>query len=350
MPEPLDILGVGAVTPVGLDAPQSCAALRAKIKRYTALENPVLPDREPRVGARVSAAPGLRRSEDEWLLNLSARALRECTARPKFEAESTALVLMIPEAHRAHTLCAREDADILQALRERLGLDFSPASRVLRHGAGSLAPALFVARELITSRAAKRCIIGGADSFLRRFDLERLAAVRRLHVPEVPQGVVPGEGAGFVLLGPQVRARPKPGDKRRPRRRVAVLGAGVGFEREIVLEGGSAVGEGMVRAVDAALLDAGIAEAEVDFVAGNFNGERYQAWEQTHAHARAYRTRREMLPMLWPATSFGETGVAGGVLALIAAATAIDLGYAPGKCAAVEARSEDELRSAVLLR
>ncbi|MCA9685167.1 MAG: hypothetical protein KC457_23495, partial [Myxococcales bacterium] len=204
----LDVLGVGAVTPVGLDATQSCAAIRAGLKRFTAIETPMLPGQEPRVGARISAAPGLRRGEDEWLLNLGARALRECCDRPKFEAESTALFLLIPEAHRGHLLTAYEDAAILDALSRRLELRFAEGSRVVRDGAGALFLAIAEAHALIASRRVKRCIVGGADSLLRIADIERLEAVGRLHRPEVPQGVVPGEAAAFVLLGP--RAKPKP--------------------------------------------------------------------------------------------------------------------------------------------
>ncbi|MCA9699861.1 MAG: hypothetical protein KC431_20215, partial [Myxococcales bacterium] len=196
----LDVLGVGAVTPVGLDATQSCAAIRAGLKRFTAIETPMLPGQDPRVGARISAAPGLRRGEDEWLLNLGARALRECCDRPKFEAESTELFLLIPEAHRGHLLTAYEDAAILDALSRRLELRFAEESRVVRDGAGALFLAIAEAHALIASRRIKRCIVGGADSLLRLFDLERLARSGRLIGPLQSQGVMPGEGAAWVRV------------------------------------------------------------------------------------------------------------------------------------------------------
>jgi 3-oxoacyl-[acyl-carrier-protein] synthase-1 len=85
-------------------------------------------------------------------------------------------------------------------------------------------------------------------------------------------------------------------------------------------------------------------------VAGNFNGERYDAWERAHAHSRGYQTRRERLPVSWPAASVGEIGVAGGVLAIINTAAAIDGEYAIGSTATVEVRSEGELRGVAVLR
>jgi 3-oxoacyl-[acyl-carrier-protein] synthase-1 len=109
------------------------------------------------------------------------------------------------------------------------------------------------------------------------------------------------------------------------------------------------VGDGFVQAFEAALQDAELAEAKIDFVAGNYNGERYDAWELSHAQTRCYRTRRERLPTLWPARSTGEMGVAGGAMAVIAAAHAIAEGYAVGPIATVQVRSEGALRGILVL-
>ncbi len=367
----LELLGTGAVTPVGLDAEQSCAAIRAKLKRYTVLEEPILADEDPRIGARIRVSPSLRRGDEQWLLNLGARALAACCDQPKFKPERTALFLLVPEAHRGHPLSAMDDASILSALAGRVELGFAPSSRVFRGGAAALFEALAEARTLIRSRAVTRCVIGGADSLLRAADIDRLDAVGRLHRSEAPQGLVPGEAAAFVLLGPKMRVRPdpkvdpnadpnadpKPGPAKRPRPKLAIRGVGLGHERETVLAGGRSMGDGFVRAFKSATRDANLPEPDIDFVASNFNGEGYDALESAHAHSRCYRTRRERLPQLWPAVSTGDAGVAGGVLALIAAAFAISRGYAPGgvdgaggKVAAIEARSEGSLRGVAILR
>lgn len=357
MSAPLDFLSWGAVTPVGLDAEQSCAAIRAGIKRLTPIERAVLPTEEPRLGARISAAPGLRRSPDEWLLNLACRALGECIDQPKFAAERAALFLLVPEAHRAHELAAREDAELLAAVHERLGLEFHPRSRVLREGAGALVAGLGHARELLAERAVDRVLIGGADSLLRVADLERFEAVGRLYRPDRPQGLIPGEAAGFVMLGRRAqppRTRGKGGKARKRRPRIGLAGLGLGYERETVIEGGSSVGDGLVAGFENAIAEAGFPEAEIQFVASNYNGERYAAWESSHAHARCYRSRRERLPQLQPVVSTGEAGVAGGVVALIAAIMAIRGGWAPGegpgKVAAIEASSEGEARGVAIIR
>lgn len=365
--QPLALVHSAALTSVGLDAAQSCAAIRAGIRRFTAVEEPLLPDDEPRLGSRISAAPGLRRTEAEWLLNLSARAVADCLGlrpdpRPGAgvsvevleRAQGSALLWMVPEAHRAHELSARDDGALLRELEERLGATFSPASRVFREGAGSLAAVLGEAQLILAGGRARRCIVGGVDSLLRRADYDRLEARGRLLRPGTPQGLVPGEAAAFVVVE---RAKPKPSSKPQAGEAgagVEILGVGAGIENETVLEGGSSVGDGLVFAFSAALAssalkEAELGEADLDFVAGNFNGEHYDAWESAHSRSRCFRTRRERLPTLWPAASTGEVGAAGGVLALIAAADAIAEGYAPGKVCALELRSEGRARSVVVL-
>ena len=77
-PKVLQIRASGAVTAVGLTADQTCAAVRAGIKRFSPIEAQILEHQEPRVGARVSAAPALRADDAKWLLNLAARALQDC--------------------------------------------------------------------------------------------------------------------------------------------------------------------------------------------------------------------------------------------------------------------------------
>lgn len=348
----LDIVACEAVTAVGLDARQTCAAIRAKVKRIVAIETPALAHVEPRVGARVSAAAGLRRTQDEWLLNLAARALVGCLGgRSGFDPRRSALLLLVPEDHRGHPLSAASDLAILDGLCRRVDLAFAaPSSAVYRGGAGAFAEAIGRAQILLDAGAVEHVAVGGADSLLRPSDLRRLEADARLYRPETPDGAVPGEAGGFVLLA---RAGPPNPRRRAPR----IRSVGVGYERATVLERARSTGDGFVQAVATALEQADIPEADVDFVASNFNGERYDAWERAHAHARCYRTNRDRLSTLWPGVSTGDVGVVGGVIALIAASQAIADGHAPGgdplagggRVAMVEARSEGPLRGAVLL-
>jgi 3-oxoacyl-[acyl-carrier-protein] synthase-1 len=348
----LELLGRGAVTAVGLTAAQTCAAIRAGIKRNAPIEPHILAHQEARIGARVSADARLRSDDAGWVLNLAARALRECEAKPSAD---TVLLYLAPEQHRAHPLCQVGDSELLVRLELLMDRRFGPSSRVLRSGAAACVEALGLARELIDGGTATHCLIGGADSLLRRTDLDALARDRRLLGATQSQGLVPAEGAAFILVGH--------GEPDRDPRPIRVRGLGIGYERNTVLGSENSVGEALSSALTTAIADAGLSESEIGFVAGNYNGERYDAWETSHANARSYQTRRERLPVLWPAASVGEIGVAGGVLAILAAAAAIEDEYAsvcadgalspgdPGRrpAAAVQVRSDGELRGVVVL-
>lgn len=348
MTNDLELLASGAVTTVGLTAAQTCAAIRAGIKRNAPIEAQILAHQEPRIGARVSADPRLRSDDAQWLLNLAARALRECEAKPD---PQTVLLYLVPEQHRAHPLGQLGDSELIVRIELLMDRRFGPSSRVLRSGAAGCVEALGLARELIDSGAAARCLIGGADSLLRRADLDALGRDNRLLGPTQSQGLVPGEGAAFMLVG---RGQPNtPPDT--AFQHIRVRGLGIGYERNTVLGSDNSVGEAFSSALTTAIADAGISESEIDFITGNYNGERYDAWETSHANARSYRTRRERLPVMWPAASVGEIGVAGGVLAIVAAAAAITGEYAiqadgaAGTIASVQVRSDGELRGVVVL-
>lgn len=344
-PRSLVLDAFAAVTAVGLTAAQTCAAIRAGVRRFSPIEAQILPEDEPQVGARVSADPRLRADAREWLLNLAARALREALA-PALRGPETALLWLVPEAARQHPLSATaSDDQLLASLVERLGHPLSPASRVVRSGAAGCVEALGYARELLDAGEVARCVIGGADSLLRPHDLDRLRRDRRLLGPKQSQGLVPGEGAAFVVV-----ARPDPEvDPDVEPAPVYVHGLGVDYERNTVAGTAYSVGEAFASALTTALEDAGRREAEIAFVASNHNGERYDAWETAHTHARAYRTRRERLAVHWPASSTGEIGVASGALAILSAANAIAHGYAAGPLASVQLRSEGDLRGVAIV-
>lgn len=344
----LDILGQGAVTSVGLDAAHSCAAIRAGLRRFTAIETQLLSYEEPQVGARVSADAALRSDPRRWLLNLAARALLEVDAGPEVP-----LLWLVPEDSRRHPLSAgHSDADLLAEFAAVLGRPLAEGSAVLRGGAAALVEGLARAREWIAAGQVARCVVGGADSRLRPDELAELRRDARLLGPGLSQGLVPAEGAAFIMVGagPEraaERSTEASGDTSDPRCRI--LGLGLGHERNTVLSDQPSVGAGFVNAFETARQNAQIDEAELDFVCGNYNAERYDAWEWSHVHARCYRTRRERLPTLWPATSVGDMGVAAAAMAVIAAARAIDGGYAEGTRASVQLRSDGELRGVIVL-
>ena len=79
---PLYVAGAGAVTPAGLNAPQTMAAFRASLSAFqeTVLSEPF---GASQVVARIPSHRRLRRTEGEWLINMAVRAISEAMASSK---------------------------------------------------------------------------------------------------------------------------------------------------------------------------------------------------------------------------------------------------------------------------
>ncbi|KIG12823.1 3-oxoacyl-(acyl-carrier-protein) synthase [Enhygromyxa salina] len=335
------IHGWGAVTPIGLDSRQTCAAIRAGVSRFEPVYQR-LPLDEPRLGARIPAALGLQLTKLDWLANMGARALGECLAAES-GTDPTTLLLCLPDEARWRGEFEEVDADeLLASISDRVGLTRSPRSCWFEGGPAALGVALLRARELLDAGGTERVAIGGVDSLLGIVEIDRLHAFERIHGDTQPHGMYPAEGASFLLLG-------RAGGSIRAPVRGRILGVGLGSEPDTTLGPKHSSGEGLHQAVQAAVRDANAHEHNVAFICTNANGERYYDWELTHAHLRVYRTRRNKLPTVFAQAETGDLGAASGPLALILAANDMTLGDAPGHRCMVELGSEGSLRAACLL-
>ena len=213
---------------------------------------------------------------------------------------------------------------------------------MLEGGAAAVYRGLDIAATMLRDRTVHYCIVGGVDSLINEADLSRLSASHRLRGPTNAQGLIPAEGASFLLVSHNAQWR-------RLRPLGQLLGIGMGFETKSVLGEDYSVGDGLLDALSRAADQAHLDEAALAFVASTFNGERYGAWEAMIARPRFYRTRRERLELIYPAMSVGEMGTAAPAFAVIVACTAIDRGYAPGPQAMCEAASEEGLRGACVV-
>jgi 3-oxoacyl-[acyl-carrier-protein] synthase-1 len=337
---PLLLDACGAVTPVGLSAFGTCAALRAGVSRI-ADAIPMPPPDDPLKGARVKARRAMRTNPRDWLFNLAAKALRECTQGST--AQSIALLVCRPEPFRKHPgLEGLRGDEILATLRTKTKIPFDSRSQVIDSGAAGLIEALKVARDLLRGRLVDQCVVGGFDSLLTSEDVKRLRDFNRIHSDVNPQGVIPAEGAVFLAVSAAGRGSPFVP-------LATISGFGTGHEPNAVNGPKYALGQGMTTAALAALADAQVHERDVGFIVSNANGERYAGLETMLAHARAYRTRREGIPVTYPASSAGEIGVGSSALAILVAATSIARGYAPAARAVCELGSEGTLRGACVV-
>jgi 3-oxoacyl-[acyl-carrier-protein] synthase-1 len=330
----------GAVTPVGLSSLETCASIRAGVNRI-ADSIPLPPPDEPLKGARIKARRTLQSNPRQWLLNLAGKALGECVSGNP--ARPIALFVCRPEPGRWHPgMAGVKNEEVLDALQSKAKVMLDPHSRVIETGAAGLVEALKLARDLLRRRAVEQCVVGGFDSLVNPSDVDRLRRFNRIHSPTNPQGVIPGEGAVFLALSTSGRGSPFVP-------LAAIRGFGADSEPNPVGGQKYPLGEGMNRAVVKALADATVPEREVDFVVSTHNGERYSGWEMMLSHARTYRTRRQGIPVTFPAAGTGDIGVASSALALLVAAVSLARGYAAGTKAVCEFASEGGLRGACLV-
>ena len=111
----LDILSVGAVTSIGLNAAQIAAAFRARIvgfRKELVLEPPL----EPLTCAKIPVHFSLRSDATRWLVNMAVRVIREGLRNRVSLPARIGLILTLPEDHRA--LEALKDAGAADLLSE----------------------------------------------------------------------------------------------------------------------------------------------------------------------------------------------------------------------------------------
>jgi 3-oxoacyl-[acyl-carrier-protein] synthase-1 len=332
---PLILIGMGAVTSVGLSALQSCAAIRAGLSAFSEVML-FPPPREPVLGARVPAREHLKSPPEQWLVSMATRAIRESIADRHLDARTTALLVALPDAHRRHAAVRGGAAAILRGIEDRLQATFHSSSMAIERGRAGAFEALFLARRLLEGEVVRACLVGGVDSLVNGADAQRLSTAGRLHDFDNPQGVIPGEGAAFLLLT---------GDSRTERAIVQLAGIGLDREVDTALGERYAVGQGFRRAWTAAVESAGCDEAQVSFRVSDMTGERYHAWDSILASNRFYRTPRTGLRVWYPAACTGDLGAAAGALSVVFAANAIAQGFAPGPTAMCEGSSDDGLRA-----
>lgn len=338
MNKALDVLQCGVITAVGLTVHQTCAAIRAGISAFQDVYF-LSPPEEPIVGARIPTSERLKRSPTEWLINLGTRAIRECL-QGHVPPERTALLVNLPEARRDHPAFSKATPEyLLSRIQESLGCRFA-VSKCLQEGHAGVFQALELARKILRSGRAEFCCVGGIESLLNNSDMERLRKSYRLRRPDNSWGLVPGEGAAFLLIGLEGRTKMPLG---------RVRGIGISVEDDTILGPHFSQGRGLQRALSLALKDAAVEESTIAFRISDANGERYRALECVMAEARFYRSRREHFPCWYLVPSVGDVMAAAGSLALVVACMAMAKGYAPGSFAMCEGSSDEGLRGACLV-
>ena len=343
----VQIVGVGASTPVGRNVWASAAAVRAGLAGFS--EHPSVNDSagEP---VRVARAKWIDPDADVTTRcgALLASALDEVLApipRPngrRLPKVGVALALPPERPGRPPELDDRLAQVVLDCYGRNLG-----APTAFRSGHAAGVAALDAAVQNLASSRCDVFVVAGVDSYVCRDTLEWLERSGQLHGagdPENTWGFIPGEAASAILL-----CTPAAAELFGLQSLGELVGVGLGAEPHPIKSGEVCVGEGLTTAFRTALAALPLPE-QVHNVLCDLNGEPYRAEEYGFTAIRTRERFRSVTEFVAPADAWGDVGAAGVPLHMAAAVISQRKRYGKGPVSLVSASSEDGQRGAAIIR
>ena len=276
MMQPVSIVASGMVTPVGSNAASSCAAIRCALDNFSETRF-IGEDGDWLMGAQVSFAQPLRGLSR--LVRMVAPAIQECLAHTRDSSpKQIPLLLCVAEKERPGRFAGLDD-ELVGQIQSELGITFHPRSGVIARGRTAGAAALQVGRTLLYDEQLPMCLIAGVDSYLVGPTLAAYQQQGRLLTAENPNGFIPGEAAGAVLVARSPQAA----------RDLVCMGIGAAHEKVTIASEEPLRAEGLVGALRAAFTDAQLGYEAIDYRIADANGEQYWFKEAALAMTRTLR-------------------------------------------------------------
>lgn len=295
----IDILALGLASPLGLSSRATIAAMRAGLIAHEELDEIEDLAGDTVTGCRL-AALDVPPNRIERACFFAAHALVEVWTWRAWIAPP-AVFLIGPESDRAHDFDA---AGLWASLARQFGGMPLPATpTVVPHGRAGLFHALALARDALAAGVVDLALVGGADSLVTSNELRRLVRANALLGKANPDGLIPGEGAAFFLLG-------RGGDRAAW---ATIEALALGHEDEPYSMGGPPRAAGLSR-VFAQLRTSATPRPEL--VVSAQPHQRWWSREFSHAYLRNAASMPEPLVIRTPSAAIGDLGATAGGLAL----------------------------------
>jgi 3-oxoacyl-[acyl-carrier-protein] synthase-1 len=338
------IAGTGAITAVGYCVPQIWASVRAGVSLYSALGQLDASFDKIRMAVvdEADLEPLVPEIDDmvfpnrcRRMIRLAAPAVREAMAGLALPS-APPLFLGLPAPLGAQ----KPDPFLVPAIAHQAGvkLDVS-ASQTFLVGRAAFFLALEKALQSMEDRRMHSVLVGAVDSYLDPVVLARLDREGRLLSDQVADGLIPGEGAGFILLTRQAPPRS---------RSSFVAGVGVAKDSGHRYAQSPARGEGLWGAMNGLLQSARMGDVKISSTFAGLNGESFGAREWGVARLRHKDRFAESSRLDHPADCYGDIGAASGAVLTALAVAALTSGHRQGP-ALVWASSDHEERGCVLI-
>ncbi|SCW82764.1 3-oxoacyl-[acyl-carrier-protein] synthase-1 [Rhizobium mongolense subsp. loessense] len=332
---PIDVISIGMVTAVGLDAPSACAAMRARLDGFQ--ETRFLgPGGDWLIGAPVP----LPRNwiGEKRIAHLAAAAICEAFEAVPRARGQTALILCLAEKERSGRP-APNGARLLSRIADIVESPPHGRSRIVAHGRPSGHVALGQARRMLVAGEAPYVMIVGVDSYLTTQAIAHYLADDRLLTPDNPNGFIPGEAAAAVLC------------TRSHNSGIRLFGLGLAHEQAFIYNSDDLPlrGDGMTSAYRTALDESGIEMNRLGYRIADLIGEQYWFKQSALASLRLVRGAHGFQDIWSPAESLGNVGAAVVPLMIGMAFTAARKDYAAGNPVLIEASNDSGACGAAIL-
>lgn len=322
----LDIVSIGMVTAVGLDAPSACAAMRARLDGFqeTRFMGPG--------GEWLTGAPVLLPRNwvgEKRMAHLAAGAICEVFENVPEARGQTALILCLAEEDRPGKP-VRDTSSFLRRLAEIVEIEPHARSRIVAHGRPSGHVALGKARQILAAGVAPYVMVAGVDSYLTAPSVEHYLGNDRLLTSNTPNGFIPGEAAAAILCSRSTKGT------------FGLFGLGLSREPAAIynLDDLPLRGDGMTAAYQAAFRETGIEMNRLGYRISDLVGEQYWFKQTALASLRLLRGRHEFQDLWSPGETLGNVGAAVVPIMLGMAYTAARKGYAAGNPVLIEASND----------
>lgn len=338
----LEVIAIGARTPLGFLAETSAAAVRAGLCRIrefpfvTPSGQPMMIAADEQLSPRVEGVARLMPLANAVLWQIAHELA--AAARP-YEGELD-LWLALPEPRPG-----LDEAEIMQFVDALIRALHDSGTRlryeVAGRGHAGVAAALARAAQVIAHHDDRLSLVLGVDSYLDPRTLLWLEH-NRCFGPDARSGFPPGEAAGCLVIA-SARLRKQLGLPCLAR----IGGLGLAHEaRPLDGETGS-LGEGMTAALRAATSQLRLPSEAVDAVFSDINGERHRSEEWGFVALRVPELFRT-LDYEAPADAWGDLGAASGALLGVLAIQSWARRYARGPRALVLTGSTSGQRGVIL--
>ena len=323
MAEPIHIIGSGLVTALGIGVAQNAAHVRAGMAAFA--ESDFLDSRFKRIVAAVLPSDALAAWAGGDSAGLSPRAIEVVRLAGMAVSEALAPHAQITPAQPIRTWCAWPEHQTqvpLDVARLATALTTQVGGRLSVQGAypgraGALA-ALHAAMQAL-QEGAPCALVVGADSLLHQYVLGTLLQAQRIKTDQHSDGLIPGMGAGAVLL-----ARADVLQRLQATTYGRITGVGIGDEAGHFGNDGDWQGDALAAAAQEALA---VDSASVAEIWSGMTGERCWAGELGVTQVRCKQWVSAESEVRHPADGWGDLGAATGVALIVTAVAGHQRGW-----------------------